>query len=83
MQISPNVLSRTVGDEEVLLDLSTELYYGINPTGSRIWQLLKEGKSPREISRHLADEFEITAEEAYQDVLDFINYLQKKGLVCR
>src|SRR5262245_36173601 len=40
--VAPDVLFRLVGDEAVLLNLKTELYLGLDPVGTRMWNVLKE-----------------------------------------
>jgi len=41
--IPAQVMARTVGDETVILDLASGTYYGLDPVGARIWQLMSEG----------------------------------------
>ena len=45
VNVPPEVMARTVGDETVILDLTSGTYFGLDPVGARIWQLLTEGKS--------------------------------------
>ncbi len=42
---SDDVLFQDVGGEAVLLDLASELYFGLNPVGTRIWNLI-DGQTP-------------------------------------
>ena len=35
-----------LGDETVILDLASGTYYGLDPVGARIWQLMAEGQTP-------------------------------------
>jgi hypothetical protein len=37
-------MARTVGDETVILDLANGTYYGLDPVGARMWQLMSEGQ---------------------------------------
>ena len=41
MVIPEDVVHRMVGDEAVLLQLDSGVYYGLDPVGSRIWELLE------------------------------------------
>ena len=66
--------------EVVLLHLASKMYYSLNPTGERIWQGLKEGLSPREISRRLQEEFEVDADEADRSVIDLVTELCEQKL---
>lgn len=66
--------------EVVLLHLESKMYYSLNPTGERIWQGLKEGLSPREISRRLQEEFEVDADQADRSVIDLVTELCEQKL---
>jgi hypothetical protein len=38
--VSAQVMARRVGNETVLLDLASGTYFGLDPVGARIWQLI-------------------------------------------
>jgi hypothetical protein len=38
VRIRDDVLSRDLQGEEVILDLNTGVYFGLDPVGTRIWQ---------------------------------------------
>ena len=40
LQISEQVVTRRVGDETVLLNLESGIYFGLDPVGSRFFELL-------------------------------------------
>jgi Coenzyme PQQ synthesis protein D (PqqD) len=68
------------GNETVLLHLQSKLYYSLNPTGTRIWQGLKEDLTLREISERLQEEFEVDAEKANLSVLNLADELCRMQL---
>lgn len=43
--VSPDVLFREVDGEAVLLNLDSETYFGLDPVGTRMWQVLTESPS--------------------------------------
>ena len=43
--VPPQVLARVVGEETVLLHLDSGTYFGLDPVGTRAWQLIQAGKS--------------------------------------
>lgn len=45
IRVPPHVLARTVGDETVILDLASGSYFGLDPVGARVWQLLADGRN--------------------------------------
>lgn len=50
--------------------------FSVNPTGIGILNHLREGKSPREINNLLVEEYNVDADTAERDVLDFLNLLK-------
>jgi len=75
------VFTRLDDTEAVLLHLDTTRYYTLNETGSRIWELLQEGRSAREITQGLQEEYTLTDEEAVPVLLGFMEELRQEGLV--
>lgn len=53
----------------------------LNPTGSTIWQLLSDGRTPVQIAAHLAAEFGISHEQACADVNEFLEKLKAQQLI--
>jgi hypothetical protein len=47
LEVGRDVVVREVAGELVLLDLGRAEYFGLNPTGTRIWQGLSRGLSLR------------------------------------
>lgn len=74
-------MSRGVGDELVILDLSRGIYFGLNRVGCRIWQLISEGKALGVIAETLSREYEVDVPDAQRDVLALAGELKAKGLV--
>jgi hypothetical protein len=78
---SEEVLFQEVNDEMVLLDLSSENYFGLDEMGTRIWMLLNEGKSERQILDVLADDYEVERETLEKDVGELLGKLVEAGLI--
>lgn len=79
--IPPQVMARLVGDETVILDLASGTYYGLDPVGARIWQLMVEGKALASVCETLLEEFDVSRETLERDVLHLTSELRAKGLV--
>jgi hypothetical protein len=60
-----------------------EALYTFNEVGAAIWTLLDSECDEAEIAESLAETFDITAEQARQDVVRFIDTLLEAGLVER
>jgi hypothetical protein len=54
---SPDASESAVGDETVILHLKSGTYFGLDPMGTRIWAMLKEGQRPSDICARLVEEF--------------------------
>ncbi len=65
-----------VNEEGFAFDPTTGEAYQLNETGLFILRHLREGTPPEEIARKLTETFEVTEEEAYRDVVDFIEHLR-------
>jgi hypothetical protein len=81
LSIPPEVMTRTVGEETVILDLATGTYFGLDPVGARIWELVGEGKSLGEVCEQMLEEYEVSREELEGDVLRLAEELAGRGLV--
>ena len=74
-------MARQVGDETVLLDLASGNYYGLDPVGARIWQLLGEGKTLVEVCDALVAEYDVPRSTLESDVERLVGELGAKGLL--
>ena len=81
ISVLPQVVARAVGKETVLLDLASGTYFGLDPVGSRIWQLMEENKTLAEICDVMIEEYEVSREELERDVLALLRQLADKQLV--
>ena len=77
------VMARQVGDETVILDLASGTYFGLDPIGARIWQLIGEGKALGEICEVLLTEYEVSRVQLQGDLERLLQELGSKGLISR
>lgn len=79
----PGVIFNTVSSGAVLLHAPTEIYFGLNAVGSRVWQLLPpECESFEELCNRLMLEYpDVPAEQIAEDVAELLNALENQGLV--
>ncbi len=69
--------------EAVLLHLGTKMYFTLNETGIRIWQLLSEGHSISEASETIQNEYDILPDAAQKSVFKLAQELIAEKLVAR
>src|SRR6266853_5183934 len=78
---SPDVMIRSVGEESVLLNLRTELYLGLDPVGTRMWEALVESPSIQQAYELILAVFDVGDEELRRDLEEFIGKLLEYQLV--
>ena len=83
-QVAPRqgVLFQQLQEEAVLLNLDSGLYFGLDPIGTRIWNLLAEGQSLPQIVSAIVAEYEVDNEECKADLLKLLGDLEAQGLVA-
>lgn len=80
---SERAVWREVGDEVVILDVSSSTYFSLNGSGKLLWQRLDEGSTLQDLVRVLAEAYSLTSEQAESDTQDFVSALLDAGLVKR
>jgi hypothetical protein len=78
---NPEVVSREVEGELVLLDLESATYFGLNQVGSRVWTLVSELGSLRKVCEAMEREYAVPREQLERDVLSLARELRDKGLL--
>lgn len=78
---SDDVLAQEVGGETVLLDLASEQYFGLDPVGTRIWELLADAPPLEQVHDTLCAEFDAEPERIHTDLLALVRQLRDAGLV--
>ena len=80
--VEPDVLSRVVGDETVILNLKTERYLGLNDTATRMWTVLGAARTIQEAYEALLAEFEVGPEELKDDLHALIDAMLEHRLIA-
>jgi len=78
--MGPDVVYRSLGGEAILLNLETGIYFGLNESGTRIWELAEQ-HDLRTVCARLAAEFDAPLEVIERDVLELVSALVDKHLV--
>ena len=81
LSVTPQVMSGLVGNETVLLDLESGMYFGLDLVGKRIWEAIGEGLTLGEIAAIIVSEYEVEVNQAQADVIEFIGDLVERGLL--
>jgi hypothetical protein len=70
-----------VGDETVILHLRSGTYFGLDPVGTRIWAMIKEGLATADICSRLTEEFDVPREVAEADAGKFLSDLKANDIL--
>lgn len=77
----PHVLVRVLDKESVLLNLETERYFGLDETGTRMWQLVITAPSIDAAYRELQNEFDVEPELLRLHLTELLERLVDNGLL--
>jgi hypothetical protein len=78
---SEDTLYRNLDGEAVLLGLKSAGYYGLDPVGTRIFELIAEKNVLRDVLDCVLAEFDVDDERAHEDLIELCAHLIEKGLV--
>jgi hypothetical protein len=78
--ISAEAVFRELGGEGVLLDLASGMYFGLDETGARLWQLLQAHGSLRRVFDAMLEEFDVQPARLEEDLLAFVRDLTRRHL---
>lgn len=78
--LKPDVVRKAIAGESVVLDLATGMYFGLDETSSRVWELLQAHRSLRPVYDAMLAEFEVDPGRLEHDILAFVGQLTSEGL---
>jgi hypothetical protein len=81
MKVAQGVRETVNQDGAVLLDIEQGLCFSLNPVGTRIWEMIKDGRSIDEITDALEQEFRLPRIQLLADISDFVKQLENMRLV--
>ena len=79
--VPTQVMSRLVGDETVLLDLQSGMYFGLDAVGQRIWDSVSEGEDLAAAVDVVTAEYDVDEIQAKADAIEFVASLVERGLL--
>ena len=80
-RIPDDVVFRVLGDEAVILNLASGVYFGLDTVGTRMWQLISEHGSTDKVIASMLDEYAAEEGQLRSDLDKLIEQLSEKGLV--
>jgi hypothetical protein len=81
VQRNPEMVSGNMDGEVVMLSIQRGEYFGLDKIGSRIWDIIENSISISDIKNILLQEYEVDEETCLNDLIEFLEDLQNKGLI--
>jgi hypothetical protein len=80
------VVSRKIDGELIIVPIRSGVgdlnsLYTLNPVGSVLWDFMTEGHTVPEMVERVCDEFEVSTNQAKQDIEEFLGSLIEEKLV--
>ena len=72
---------RVLADEAMVVNFQNSFFYNLNPEGTFIWERCDGQHTLEQIAGELAEEYEVSPEEAVRDCREFIDSLVEQGLL--
>lgn len=74
-------VSTDLGGEVAILHLQSGIYYSLNETGARVWDLIQETQSVSAVLAALLDEYDVAEDDCERYVLALLNDLHAEKLI--
>ena len=81
LQRSPQATHQNVGEEAILINLTTGDYFSLNDTGTAFWELLDGQRTIADCARLIAQDYEVEPAEVEADLLELAAAFKEEGLV--
>lgn len=81
LQIPDRVLSEDLRGETVLLNLETGIYHGLDPVGTRAWQLITRHGRLSAVRRVMLEEYRVAEADLSEDLQRLVSELLDAGLL--
>jgi hypothetical protein len=79
--VGKDLLACDLAGEAIILDSKLGVYYGLDPVGARIWNLIQNEKTVRELLDTLLEEYEVEHERCDLDLQNLLHNLAVRDLI--
>jgi hypothetical protein len=81
VEVPAHVMVRFLDNESVFLNLETERYFGLDQTGTRMWQVITSSSNVEAAYQQLLGEFEVEPETLRSDLIGLLEKLVENNLL--
>lgn len=78
---SPDQASADLGGEAAILNLKDGVYYGLGAVGARIWELIEEPRTVRDVRDTLCAEYDVEPDRCERDLVALLKELAEHDLI--
>lgn len=79
--VSKDQVSTNLSGEAVILGMRDGVYYGLDPVGARIWDMLQAPHAIGDVAERIAAAYDVSRERAETDLLALAAQLLERGLL--
>jgi hypothetical protein len=72
---------RNIGDEAVILNIDSGLYYTLDKVGKITWDMITNNNDDDEIIKKIVSVYDVDEKTATRDLKDFLKMLKKEKLI--
>lgn len=83
LKLADEILSTRMDQETVILNLKTGMYHGLDPVGTRFFELLKSTEDLAGVRRQLLSEFDVPAGRLEADLLALSEEMLARGILVQ
>ena len=80
-EVPAHVMVRFLDNESVFLNLDTERYFGLDQTGTRMWQVITSSSNIEAAFQQLLSEFEVDPDTLRSDLVGLLEKLLDNNLL--
>jgi len=74
-------VSSDLGEESVILNLKSGVYYGLDPVGTRVWQLVQTPRTAADIRDARLEEYDVAPQRCVDDLSALLERMEMEGLI--
>jgi len=79
--VSRDQMASDIAGETVILGLTAGRYYGLDPVGARVWQIIQTPRAVADVRRTIVSEYDVEPERCEADLLALLQKMADAGLV--
>ena len=67
-----HIIDGTLDDHQIMMLPDKGKYFGLNPVGKRLWELMEQPKTMEELVSVLLSEYEVTENQCRKEITEFL-----------